>query len=421
MKLLRQFFFSIFILCTPHLVHSADLILDASGELLKGESALYIVDTTGTMEPVRFDLFPVDGDMGLYIWSSYDDFLAGSATTRSLAPIPLCVSDNTGNRVETCTFTGETALGKNIVYVEVYANTVSGRGGFRIEGSVEFPYTAQENSDYNQGLLDGIAEANVMLFIKRFYELGLEREYDDSGLIYWVRQLVSEAKNASNVANGFFFSQEFIDKQYTDVQFVQIAYRTLLDREADENGLAYWVGKLQTGTSRESVVNGFIYSDEFADLAQYYGIIAYGSGNFQPIPDGTTFYGQGFDQAQLFTATNSDVMEFVKGFYELVLDQPFVAEGMDFWIVQLVTQAGTAADITAEFFFSDEFINRGTSNTQFVQIAYQTLLGREADTDGLNYWVEKLRSGVSRAQVLQSLLNSAEFSDIADSLNIIAI
>ena len=41
-----------------------------------------------------------------------------------------------------------------------------------------------------------------------------------------------------------------------------------------------------------------------------------------------------------------------------------------------------------EFFFSPEFGNKNTTNEQYVNILYQALFDRNADTDGKANWGE---------------------------------
>lgn len=51
---------------------------------------------------------------------------------------------------------------------------------------------------------------------------------------------------------------------------------------------------------------------------------------------------------------------------------------------------------------SPEFVNRNISNTEFVKILYRVYLDREADTAGLNNWVNALNNGASRASLIDT-------------------
>jgi len=109
-------------------------------------------------------------------------------------------------------------------------------------------------------------------FVSRFYTEVLGRAPDSDGLNHWANQLKSNASTADDIANGFFFSQEFINQNTSNNEFVNIAYKTLLGRDADRAGLDNWESHLANGMSRSDMLDGFIYSQEFDALANKYGI-----------------------------------------------------------------------------------------------------------------------------------------------------
>ena len=73
-------------------------------------------------------------------------------------------------------------------------------------------------------------------------------------------------------AKGFFLSSEFLGKKLSDQEFVTRCYRTFLNREPDAQGLKDWNALLAKGDSRESILDGFIGSGEYAKLCVSYGI-----------------------------------------------------------------------------------------------------------------------------------------------------
>ena len=115
-------------------------------------------------------------------------------------------------------------------------------------------------------------EAGVTLFIRRLYETCMGREADESGLATWTDALVNHTHTGRQVAWGFVFSKEFTNAGYSDEAYVKQLYRAFMGREADESGLAMWVGLLESGTGREEVFNGFAGSTEFARICAQYGI-----------------------------------------------------------------------------------------------------------------------------------------------------
>ena len=109
-------------------------------------------------------------------------------------------------------------------------------------------------------------------FVERFYSFVLQREVDPEGESYWVEQLKNKLKTASDIAMDFFNSEEFLNKNVDDETFVNIAYRTLLNRESEKEGRSFWERKLKEDMDRNSLIKEFINSPEFSNLAKEYDI-----------------------------------------------------------------------------------------------------------------------------------------------------
>lgn len=114
---------------------------------------------------------------------------------------------------------------------------------------------------------------DVTAFTNRFYVKCLGRNADESGLSYWVTQLVSGQNTSANLANGFVFSSEFTSKNLSNSDFVAVMYRVFFDREADAGGEAYWVNIMNSGKSRKYVLANFVNSQEFRGICNSYGIV----------------------------------------------------------------------------------------------------------------------------------------------------
>lgn len=116
----------------------------------------------------------------------------------------------------------------------------------------------------------------VTEFVMRLYENCLGRRYDEDGLTTWVDALVSGSMNGYSVTMSFFTSDEMYNSDIDEVDFVNICYRTLLNREADEKGRQTWLDYVLSGQgSPEEVVLGFCKSEEFNNLCASYGISAF--------------------------------------------------------------------------------------------------------------------------------------------------
>ena len=113
---------------------------------------------------------------------------------------------------------------------------------------------------------------NIQAFVTCFYQQCLQRDPDQSGLDEWVDALLSGRITGADVAYGFVFSTEFIQREVLSEDYVTIMYRAFFDREPDSSGYSGWLDYLGTGKSRLWVLAGFVNSQEFKDLCSAYGI-----------------------------------------------------------------------------------------------------------------------------------------------------
>ena len=84
--------------------------------------------------------------------------------------------------------------------------------------------------------------------------------------------------------------------------------------------------------------------------------------------------------------------------------------GHSYWLAQR-NNGATLVSISTSFANSSEFKNRygSLSNSAFVDRVYRNVMGRSADTAGLNYWTGRLNSGTSRGQVMANFSQSSEY------------
>jgi hypothetical protein len=100
--------------------------------------------------------------------------------------------------------------------------------------------------------------------ITGYYRNILEREPDAPGLAYWVRK-AQNGVSFDRIRMGFLHSPEFRNLAETRITGF---YRDLLERAPDANGLAYWVRQAQNGVSFGHIRKGFLHSPEFRNLAE---------------------------------------------------------------------------------------------------------------------------------------------------------
>ncbi|MEE9397587.1 MAG: DUF4214 domain-containing protein [Methylococcales bacterium] len=100
----------------------------------------------------------------------------------------------------------------------------------------------------------------------------------------------------------------------------------------------------------------------------------------------------------------------VQKMYIAYYGRPAEAEGLDFWAGQLALSQGDLSAIIDLFASSEEFQNRfgGLENDVLVKNIFNFVFNREADTDGLNYYVGNLDSGaMTLATVASRILSGA--------------
>jgi Glucose / Sorbosone dehydrogenase/Domain of unknown function (DUF4214) len=204
--------------------------------------------------------------------------------------------------------------------------------------------------------------------------------------------------------------------------FVQQQYRDFLGREADAQGLAFWVPSITGGTStRGALPAAFLNAPEFDASAG--AVTRLYLAAFARLPDlgGWQFFSRElanagqtlvalstqFAQSEEFRARYGSLSDaqYVGQLYRNVLGREADADGLSFWIGQ-VAQIGRGGMLAA-FSQSSEFA-ANTRAEVFVFSAYAAMLQRVPDNEGLAFWAGEYRRG--RADALPGLfVASAEY------------
>ena len=242
--------------------------------------------------------------------------------------------------------------------------------------------------------------SDVEAFVTRFYQLCLDRSPDPDGLDGWVSGLLNGSLTGSDVAYGFVFSNEFIEKDTMPDAYLRVLYEAFFNRQPDPGGWQTWLNELNSGTDRRHVLNGFIFAVEFAELCDEYGIKAY--------EDHVT-------RKQL-----EAVKDFVTRFYQLCLGRNPDPAGLDTWSDNLLNQVQTGADVANGFMYSKEFLEKNTSNSDFLEVLYEAFFDRIPDPAGWNTWLAELNSGKARRLVLDGFIYSREFMQLCQRFGIVA-
>ncbi|WP_020588584.1 DUF4214 domain-containing protein [Desulfobacter curvatus] len=118
------------------------------------------------------------------------------------------------------------------------------------------------------------------------------------------------------------------------------------------------------------------------------------------------------------SASSSDVEAFVIRFYLECLGREGETEGGSYWTNSLVNGDRARDDLAEAFIFSTEFLDRNTSDEEFVAILYNAFFERTPDTFGNNYWLGLLAGGTDRSTVLNSFTSAQKFVILCNTYGI---
>ena len=111
-------------------------------------------------------------------------------------------------------------------------------------------------------------------------------------------------------------------------------------------------------------------------------------------------------------APELDVGAFVNRCYKVALGRDADEAGYNYWVDNLNNGQACGAQVGYGFIFSQEYFNKNRTNEEFVTDLYSMYFDRTPDTDGFNYWMDKLNAGDSREAIFAGFANSLEFYNL---------
>ena len=212
--------------------------------------------------------------------------------------------------------------------------------------------------------------------LAQLYLSVLKRAPDAAGMQFY-QNLASAGTPLHDIAQGFLSSDEYerVSTGFTDKQFVNSMYGSILGRTSDEGGERLWNNYLVQGGGRDELANALINSPEF--------------------------------QSKYAGGTNA---AYVEGLYEHVLGRTGDSGGSLAWGELLNTRTMTRASVAQAFTASAEFQAKyvALNDSSFVDSLYVEALGRHVDAGSLQAWTNALAHGSSRADVVVSIVGSTE-------------
>lgn len=250
-------------------------------------------------------------------------------------------------------------------------------------------------------------------FLDNVYETMLNRESDLDGKAYWNEKILSGDTGILDFLNQILSQEEFKNLEVSSEDFINKSYNLLMSREPDEDGLNYWIGELGDKPNKQKqleLINSMAHSEEFMKKINELGIVLKKVEQKPSETDGVV------------SEQNSELDIFIKNSYEYILGRKYDNDGLNYWKDQLISKNKGAIDLINQFLSLEEFKNRNLSDQQFIEIIYKVLFNREAEKDGLNYWnsiYQKDKSSNRMKNLVLNIADDKEFLSKIKEMNII--
>ncbi|QYG93760.1 DUF4214 domain-containing protein [Iamia sp. SCSIO 61187] len=195
-------------------------------------------------------------------------------------------------------------------------------------------------------------------------------------------------------------------------RYVREAYSAILHREAEEGGLQYWGERLDGSTTRATFARQLVLSSESVrgHVATIYEVFGRPATTEERDASVARVRATSVERELVRLLATDEFYEreggaspagFVQALYNSVLDRAPDEEGSAYWLGRLETGA-TRAQVAHGFVFS------GDRLALVIEDAYDRVLGRTADSGGRTYWAGRLRRGDGILGIDRALLASGE-------------
>ncbi len=254
-----------------------------------------------------------------------------------------------------------------------------------------FIYAKNDRPYLSCDLRKAVDDTSVSNFVERLYENILNRSSDENNVTHIGN--LKDGETACKVAYDFVFSKEFLELDISNEERINRMYLTFLNREADPAGLADWTSVLDNGCSMGHIFHGFTQSNEFIEICAEYGI---NRGTWEPT--------ENRDKSSKLTA-------FVARLYTKAMGRPYDVNGLNDHTGSYLENRDLY-QLAHNFIFSKEFIEKNLSDEEFVDTMYHTFFDREPDPAGKAGWLDEMKNGMSRENVLAGFVGSQECADL---------
>ena len=109
---------------------------------------------------------------------------------------------------------------------------------------------------------------------------------------------------------------------------------------------------------------------------------------------------------------------FVERNYSKILGREADPAGEEYWVDRLKKGEVSGGGLMYGFVNSAEFKNKPVSNQEKIEIMYNVMLDRPADEGGIEYWLDRMNSGMSINAIAAGFVGSEEFKGVCTGFGI---
>ena len=233
--------------------------------------------------------------------------------------------------------------------------------------------------------------------------------------------------------------------------FAERLYTVALNRKSDADGKKYWVDEIKNGNKTggecahfflidaPEFLNRGLSDDEFVETlyktffgresepagkAYWVGELKKGTKTREDVIGGFIDSTEWCNVCATYgvksgapTAKSEKASENAKNFatrlYTCCLGRNPETDGLNYWGLALTNLEKTGCEAAGFFFTGDEFEGLGTTNEEYVKRLYKTFMDRTPAADEVEYWVGQIKSAkMNRRAVLQFFGQCEEFTNI---------
>jgi hypothetical protein len=126
-------------------------------------------------------------------------------------------------------------------------------------------------------------------------------------------------------------------------------------------------------------------------------------------------------EPEIKASNYAQVRLFVNRLYKTTMGRNGETEGLDYWTNHLLAGDLTGAQAAEHFILSTEFEKRNLTYNEFLGVMYAAFFDRKAedDPDGYYYWLDAMYNGATKKYLVACFVDSNEFTNICNSYGIV--